>query len=70
MSLKLDYLIEYLLNEDTGNEDLKIPEGLDEKKQLFRALMNVRPPNPISQEFLKIQDEYFKKNLIRRRLYP
>ena len=69
------YLITELLKEDKesalltlgltpGNAgDFVIPE--DEKKQrdLLRALMNVRKPLPVSDDFLKVQDEYlFERN--------
>ena len=39
--------------------------GKDEKNQfhLFRSLVNVRPPMPVSSHFLKIQDEYLQSEL-------
>ena len=48
---RLDYLIRYLLEEEQ-NYILDIPDTEIEKKKLLRALMNVRLPKPISQEFL------------------
>lgn len=51
------FLINYLLNE--RGENATIPAGETPQKNLLRALENVRPPMPISSEFLKIQDEYF-----------
>lgn len=61
-----EWLIKYLLNEpDSPNEykSIEIPPHDDEdaQKDLLRSLMNVRPPRPISNEFLKIQDEYLKE---------
>ncbi len=53
---KRKYLIEYLLSE--SNSRTKIPQDEDGQKRLLRALFNVRPPMPVSEEFLKIQDEY------------
>ena len=53
---KLDFLIEFLLNE--------MPEykgdaaNITDKKILLRSLMNVRPPIKLNPEFLKVQDEY------------
>lgn len=52
----------YLLRELLVEAPRRIPIPADEQgqKDLLRALMNVRAPKPISQDFLKIQDEYLK----------
>lgn len=52
------YLIRELLNEDSQYKNLLIPEDEQGQKELLRALMNVRPPKPISKTFLDIQDQY------------
>jgi O-acetyl-ADP-ribose deacetylase (regulator of RNase III) len=54
------YLIRELLKEDRRYRDMKIPGSTAEQKQLLRGLMNIRMPEPISEEFLHIQDEYLK----------
>ena len=54
---RLDYLIEYLLKEDPKYSEMQIPESIGEKRDLFRALRNVREPKPVSEEFLRLQDE-------------
>lgn len=57
---KLEYLIEYLLKESGRNvEDYKHRD----KQTLYRALVNIREPKPISDEYLKIEDEYLKEEL-------
>lgn len=33
---------------------------------LLRSLMNVRPPRPISEGFLAVQDEYLREELRQR----
>ena len=33
-----------------------------DKKSLYRALVNVRQANPISEDFLKIEDEYLQED--------
>ena len=53
---QLDFLINYLINE--RNEAIKIPLDYDTKKNLFRSLVNVRMPLKISDEFIKVQDEF------------
>lgn len=52
------YLIRELLAEDAQYQGMAIPEDAAEQKKLLRALMNVRPPMPVSQDFLAVQDEY------------
>ena len=52
------YLIRELLAEDVQYRSIAVPEDIREQKDLLRALMNVRPPIPAAEEFLKIQDEY------------
>ena len=52
------FLIDYLIKENPGYQDMKIPVNKEEQKRMLRGLMNVRMPRPISDIFLKIQDEY------------
>ena len=60
---RLDYLIQYLINESKQYEYLLSVQSLNEKKRILRSLMNIREPLPISKEFLKIQDEYLQEEL-------
>jgi O-acetyl-ADP-ribose deacetylase (regulator of RNase III) len=60
---RLDYLIEYLLKENTNYSAIEIPETEQEKRDLFRALRNVREPKSVSQEFLRLQDEELQAQL-------
>ncbi len=57
------YLIKYLLNENPRNRKIEIPTNQEEQKNLLRSLFNIRPPLPISDEFLKLQDEYLKAEI-------
>ena len=52
------WLIEQLLAERSDASDVKIPADEQEQKNLLRGLMNIRMPEPISDEFLSVQDEY------------
>ena len=63
MMNRLDYLIEYLLKEDPQYSEMEIPSDLQGKRDLFRALRNVRWPKPISDEFLRFQDEELQEQL-------
>ena len=57
------YLIDRLLEEDRRYQSITVPEGEQAQKDLLRSLMNVRDPDPISREFLAIQDEYLTAEL-------
>lgn len=60
---RLNYLIGYLLKENTEYANLVVPKKESEKKQLLRSLINVRSPKPISKEFLMVQDLYLQEEL-------
>lgn len=61
MERKIEFLIDYLLSEN--GISAQIPADEPERKRLFRALVNVRPPKPVSKEFVQIQDEYLREQL-------
>ena len=54
---KLDYLIKTL------NSEIEIPETEQEKKDLFRSLMNTWKVSELPSEFYKVQDEYLQEVL-------
>ncbi|MBR5630809.1 MAG: protein-ADP-ribose hydrolase [Bacteroidales bacterium] len=60
---RLDYLIDYLLKENPQYSEMEIPSDLQGKRELFRALRNVRWPKPVSEEFLRLQDEELQVQL-------
>ncbi len=45
---------------------MQIPEDLQGKRDLFRALRNVRWPKPVSEEFLRLQDEELQVQLLEK----
>lgn len=63
---RLEYLIKYLLAEKREYEGTVIPESVGERRRLLRALLNVRAPEPVSAEFLSVQDEYLRERLTER----
>ena len=65
-SERREYLIQYLLKEERRLYGKKIPADKQGQENLLRSLMNVRPPKPISGDFLKIQDEYLKERNFER----
>ena len=61
------FLIKELLNEDIGFKRYE-PETMSEQEQkdLLRSLMNIRMPAPLSEEFIRIQDEYLKQEIAKK----
>ena len=67
------YLITELLKEDKGSAGFKlglvpgneggfvIPDDEKSQRDILRALMNIRGPYSISEDFLRIQDEYLQQ---------
>lgn len=63
---RADYLIRYLLEERKEYPDIALPSSFAEKRRLLRSLMNVRPPVPVSEDFLSVQDAYLEERLAQR----
>lgn len=59
-------MIGYLIDE--RNEDIAVPHDYDSKRALLRSLMNIRPPLKISDEFLKVQDEFLTAETLNKHL--
>jgi len=61
------YLIKYLLEEqhEPGRE---IPADVNGQKRLLRGLMNVREAKPISEDFLRVQDDYLQAELAQKEI--
>lgn len=59
----LDKLIDMLCKE-RGETAPILPE--DKKPEYFRALCNVRMPKPVTDEFIKLQDEYLSEQTQKR----
>lgn len=65
----LDSLLETLIQVEQLQPIERIPESYDQKRQLLRALLNIRPPEPIDQSFLDkihrlLRDETRQKNRV------
>ncbi|MBQ7026145.1 MAG: protein-ADP-ribose hydrolase [Peptococcaceae bacterium] len=61
------YLIKYLL-EEQHEPEREIPADVNGQKRLLRGLMNVRSPKPISEEFLRVQDDYLQEELSQKHI--
>ncbi|NCB92584.1 MAG: hypothetical protein EOM40_08435 [Clostridia bacterium] len=54
------WLIQQLLKEEPIYKNYAVPEDEQEQKDLLRSLMNIRMPKSISDEFVKVQNEYLQ----------
>lgn len=58
---RLDYLIDYLLNENPNAMEKVLEYKTNiakEKFALFRGLCNIREPKPVTEQFIQVQDAY------------
>ena len=60
------WLIERLRGEHAEYADLRIPQDEAGQRELLRALMNVRPPEPVDAEFAAVQDAYLSERVAER----
>lgn len=54
---RINYMINYL-EKERGNETIDLTRPQDQAKEYLRALINIRPPQEISEEFLAIEDSF------------
>lgn len=59
--MSAEKLIKYLLNENPEYKKVRIPTSENEQFRLYRSLVNVRPADEISAEYLAAEDEYLRQ---------
>ena len=59
----LRYILRTLLAEREEYVGWRIPDALENQQFMMRALLNVRPPQPVSPEFLQAQDAELRQQL-------
>ncbi len=59
-------MIQKLMSEAPQYRNLNIPDDTTGQKRLLRSLLNVRPPHPVGEDFLAVQDEYLGEELALR----
>lgn len=60
---RLLWLIKYLLAENPRYSKVEIPIDKTEQFNLYRSFVNVRMPEPISAEYLTVEDEYLSEEI-------
>lgn len=63
---KLICLIKCLLNENLRYNKVEIPHSINEQFNLYRSLVNVRMPEPISEEYLSVEDEFLQEEISKK----
>lgn len=59
----LRYIFRTLLAEREEYAGWQIPDTLEKQQAMMRALLNVRPPQPVTTEFLQAQDAELRQQL-------
>ena len=59
----LGWICRNLLDENPRYRQMAVPESLEERQQLMRSLLNIRPPMPVTEEFLQAQDAELQAQL-------
>lgn len=57
------FLIRELLAERPQYGERPLPAGEAEQRRLLRGLLNTRPPRPANPTFLRVQDEYLRREI-------
>ena len=66
----LDTLVEAFQADSGAYRDLAVPADAEGKRQLLRALMNVRPPRPMDPGTLRLQDDYLHARAMEKGIVP
>lgn len=60
---RLNYLLQYFLTESPQGKHIPLPKNTHDQKNLLRSLMNIRPPLPIKNQILEVQNTYLQEEL-------
>ncbi|MFR5430923.1 MAG: macro domain protein, partial [Clostridia bacterium] len=58
---RLDFLINHLISEDNRYSNIVLPKDSEEKFNFFSSLVNVREPTQISNDVIKLEDDYLQE---------
>ena len=61
---RLDYLVKELCKDSIEYKNIKVKK--DDRRMVMRSLMNIRMPKSISEEFLKVQDEFLREEAVEK----
>ncbi len=58
---RLDYLLKEFKEDSVQYKDLEIKDNYNDKRMALRSLMNIRMPQHMSDDVLKVQDDFLKE---------
>lgn len=58
---RLDFLVEKFKEDSVMYRDLDMGNSYDEKRKILRSLMNIRMPNKMDEDIIKVQNEFLKE---------
>lgn len=64
----LERLIGMLMEDMPEYKRMAVPRDVEGRRQLFRSLCNVRPPMPVSEEFLELEGCYLSGRLCEKKI--
>ena len=65
---RLDFLLDALKEDSVQYKNLQVGNSEIEKRNAVRSLMNVRMPRSISDDFLEVQDVFYRKKQKKKEL--
>ncbi len=66
----IDQLLNYFIQEEKrfANANVDIPQSYEEKRYLLRGIINLRPPYPLKEEILALEDELLQLELKEKKI--
>ena len=58
---RLKNLLEAFIADSAEYKDLAVEDNVEEERRVLRSLMNIRMPGDISEDVLRLQDEYLQE---------
>lgn len=58
---RLKNLLEAFIADSAEYKDLAVEDNVEEERRVLRSLMNIRMPGEISEDILRLQDEYLQE---------
>lgn len=55
---RLDYLLQKFKEDSVQYKDLKVKNDYEEKRMVLRSLMNIRMPDTMDDDIIRVQDEF------------
>lgn len=61
-------LLDYFINENKKFLNYNVPTNYKEKRLFLRCIINLRPPIPLNEEIMKLEDELLQKELKEKKI--